>query len=134
MKNRGNYQGSRPIMGGFRVGWVSVLFAGIGGIAAATAAPGIVRIGNELVERELTADGQGHWLTTKVTAGSESLEIQSDEFHIRMMDGREFTVMDFVTEKAPIRTANGLNIHYVWPVGKQAAGGGQPSLRTGFYH
>lgn len=84
--------------------------------------PAVVRFGNGLVGRELTFDGRGHWLTTKFTAGTESLETQSDEFHILMMDGREFTVADFVAEAEPLQKGNETKVRYVWPAGKDAAG------------
>ncbi|MGC4013957.1 MAG: hypothetical protein QM755_05485 [Luteolibacter sp.] len=72
-----------------------------------------VKIGNDLVQRELTFDGKA-WRTTKFIAGTESLETQSDEFHIRMMDDVEFTVSDFVAEGKPVESKDGKTS--VWTV------------------
>jgi len=84
----------------------------------AIAAPPTVQIGNELAKRELTFDGHA-WRTTKFTCGTESLATQSDEFHIRLMDDREWTVADFQAEGEPVSSKDGktsiLTIRYKWP-------------------
>ncbi|BCU77396.1 hypothetical protein llg_21110 [Luteolibacter sp. LG18] len=80
-------------------------------------------MGNDLVQRELTFDGKA-WRTTRFIAGTESLETQSDEFHIRMMDDAEFTVSDFVAAGQPVETKDGgtsvWTIRYQRPAGLKA--------------
>lgn len=90
-----------------------LLIGVLGGIGVMSAGAEAVRIGNDLVQRELSFDGKA-WRTTKFTAGTESLETQSDEFHIRMMDDAEFTVSDFVAEGKPVESKDGKTS--VWTV------------------
>ncbi len=107
-----------------RFPFILALLADACSVVLAAAPPEQLRIGNDQVGRELTFDGQGHWRTTRFTAGSESLTTHSDEFHIRMMDGREFTLADFVAVEAPIQSADRsvTSVRYVWPEGKDPAG------------
>ncbi|OYV03948.1 MAG: hypothetical protein CFE26_19490, partial [Verrucomicrobiales bacterium VVV1] len=83
------------------------------------AAPVVFKIGDGRFSRELTFDGKA-WRTTRFVSVTGSMEVRSDEFHIRLMDDREWTVSDFVAEKDMIGTSNGesttsLTIRYRWP-------------------
>ncbi len=82
------------------------------------AAPEVLKIGDGGFARELTFDGRS-WRTTRFISGTRSVETRSDEFHIRMMDDREWTVSDFISEKNPVVTKDGdtsvWTIRYRWP-------------------
>ncbi len=82
-------------------------------------------IGEPGFQRELTSDGKV-WRTTKFISGKESISTQSDEFHIRMMDDREWTISDFVAVGDPTLTKEGeasvWTIRYQWPLGREAKG------------
>lgn len=62
--------------------------------------------GGPLMRRELTFDGKA-WRTTRFVTKTASLATESDEFHIRFMDGRELTVADFVAEGEPVKSETG---------------------------
>lgn len=82
------------------------------------AAPEVLRVGDGTFIRELSFDGKV-WRTTRFVSGTRSLETSSDEFHIRLMDDREWTVSDFIADGKPEMTKDGgtstLTIRYRWP-------------------
>lgn len=82
------------------------------------AAPEVLKVGDGGFARELTFDGRS-WRTTRFLAGTRSVETRSEEFHIRMMDDREWTVSDFVSEGKPVLTMQGdtsvWTVRYRWP-------------------
>ena len=82
------------------------------------AAPEVLRNHSGDFARELTFDGKV-WRTTRFIFGTRSVETHSDEFHIRMMDDREWTVSDFVADGKMTGTSDGetssMTIRYRWP-------------------
>ncbi len=77
-----------------------------------------MRLGGGDFARELTFDGKV-WRTTRFIAGTQSVATRSDEFHIRMMDDREWTASDFVADEKMTGTSDGetssMTIRYRWP-------------------
>ena len=80
--------------------------------------PEVRSIGNELFQRQLSFDGKT-WRTTQFTLGNTSIDVLSDEFSIRLIDDREWTVTDFQANGDPVVSREGnttiLTIRYKWP-------------------
>lgn len=72
--------------------------------------------------REFSFDGKV-WRTTALVAKDGSkLPVQSDEFHIRTMDEREWTVGDYQSVGEPERKDGSLVFRYGWPGGAPPEG------------
>jgi hypothetical protein len=98
--------------------FVAVVLLKICLLGSLQAAPKILRNLSGDFARELTFDGKV-WRTTRFIFGTRSVETRSDEFHIRMMDDREWTVSDFVADEKWTGTSDGetssITIRYRWP-------------------
>ncbi|MEK7949167.1 hypothetical protein [Luteolibacter soli] len=67
--------------------------------------------------REFEFDGKVWRTSGFIDAAGQALPVASDEFHLRTMDDREWTVDDFRSVGEPEKTAAGLVLRYVWPEG-----------------
>ncbi len=67
--------------------------------------------------REFDFDGQVWRTTGFIDPTGRALPVASDEFHMRTMDDREWTVADYRSAGEPEKTAAGLVFRYVWPEG-----------------
>jgi len=82
-------------------------------ISVASVCHGLELVSAGGMKREFEFDGRV-WRTVSF---GDSLPVASDEFHIRTMDDREWTVNDYRSAGDPERTKSGLVFRYVWPDG-----------------
>lgn len=80
-------------------------------ISLAPLAQGLELVSAAGMKREFAYDGRV-WRTVSF---GDLLPVASDEFHIRTMDDREWTVDDYRSAGEPERIREGLIFRYVWP-------------------
>lgn len=76
-------------------------------------AQGLELVSSSGMKREFEFDGRV-WRTVSF---GEALPVTSDEFQIRTLDDRQWTVNDYRSAGEPERTKSGLVFRYVWPDG-----------------
>ncbi len=72
--------------------------------------------------REFSFDGKVWRTTAFIAKDGTKLPVQSDEFHIRTMDDREWTVGDYQSLGQPERQEGALVFRYDWPGGAPPEG------------
>lgn len=91
---------------------------------------------NRHVRRVLVNDG-GAWRTTRLARadGTAAIDMSSDEFLVRLLDGAEFTIRDYEAREQPTTEAVGsrrtITIHYA--PRKAAAGQGAPEVTVAYW-
>ncbi len=78
-----------------------MLFANLGYSAKVTVKSTSAMLKNSLIERHLKKQGN-RWKTVGFTSNGAFLKIESDEFHILLMDDTELTIADYQAENAPV--------------------------------